>query len=180
MGKNRKVFENAYVTAHFKHAQCTLKQSLVTKTDDFLSVFVIQCGWSKTHIKDSVDGNLFMRFHVTENGGFRKRISVDRALVWTENIYKRFSNFSCVVWTGPKCCVLLPQQMAKLVIDYMAVHGTRFIRRCVPVKVVKSDDGRLNVHWKKLSSGKEQEDRFDTVLFAVGTFFPSICIDLYF
>ena len=29
----------------------------------------------------SVDEKLFIRFQETENGGFRKRISVDRALV---------------------------------------------------------------------------------------------------
>ena len=35
----------------------------------------------KRCINASVDEKLFIRFQETENGGFRKRISVDRALV---------------------------------------------------------------------------------------------------
>ena len=63
---------------------------------------------------------------------------------------------------------LLPQQMAKLVTDYMTVHGTRFVRNCVPVRLARSDEGKLLVHWKSLSSGEEEEEDFDTVMFAVG------------
>ena len=59
--------------------QC--RKNLGTKTDVFLSVLLVQCGRSKTLNKDNVDAKLFMRFHETENGGFRKRVIVVRALV---------------------------------------------------------------------------------------------------
>ena len=65
------VFENDYVTgirmSQIKH-----------KTDVFLSVFGGQV-WTVENA--SVDEKLFIRFQETENGGFRKRISVDRAII---------------------------------------------------------------------------------------------------
>ena len=56
------------------------RQSLMTKMDVFLSVFGGQVWMVKNA---SVDEKLFIRFQETENGGFRKRISVDRALICT-------------------------------------------------------------------------------------------------
>ena len=68
----------------FKHAQygeSKVEQSLVTKTDVFLSVFGGQVWTVENAAKNaSVDEKLFIRFQETENRGFRKRISVDRAL----------------------------------------------------------------------------------------------------
>ena len=48
--------------------------------------FLIRFRWCsvdgrKRYKNASVDEKLFIRFQETENGGFRKRISVDRALV---------------------------------------------------------------------------------------------------
>ena len=65
------VFENAYVTGQLK------KQN---------GCFLIRFRWSSVDGRKrcknaSVDDKLFIRFQETENGGFRKRISVDRALV---------------------------------------------------------------------------------------------------
>ena len=50
--------------------------------------FLIRFRWSSVDGRKrcknaSVDGKLFIRFQETENGGFRKRISVDRALINT-------------------------------------------------------------------------------------------------
>ena len=45
---------------------------------------VVKCGRSKMLQKNaSVDEKLFIRFQETENGGFRKRISADRACFYT-------------------------------------------------------------------------------------------------
>ncbi|XP_072839813.2 thioredoxin reductase 2, mitochondrial isoform X1 [Pogona vitticeps] len=60
------------------------------------------------------------------------------------------------------------QQMANLVTDYMETYGTRFLKKCSPMKVKKTDNGRLRVTWKYADSGKEKSDEFDTVMWAVG------------
>uniref|UniRef100_A0A8D2LTJ1 Thioredoxin reductase 2 n=1 Tax=Varanus komodoensis TaxID=61221 RepID=A0A8D2LTJ1_VARKO len=60
------------------------------------------------------------------------------------------------------------QQMATLVTDYMESYGTRFLKKCSPMKVKKAENDRLRVTWKYLDSGKEKTDEFDTVLWAVG------------
>ena len=58
--------------------------------------------------------------------------------------------------------------MAELVAAYMADHGTKFIRQCVPVSVEKDDEDQLHVTWKNLVTDEEDRGTFDTVLFAVG------------
>ena len=68
----------------FKHAQYgeskPVEQSLMTKTDVFLSDLGGQVWTVENAAKTLVwTKNLFIRFQETENGGFRKRISVDRA-----------------------------------------------------------------------------------------------------
>ncbi|XP_044131505.1 thioredoxin reductase 2, mitochondrial isoform X1 [Bufo gargarizans] len=60
------------------------------------------------------------------------------------------------------------QQMATLVTDYMESYGTRFLRKCVPSRVTKLENGKLQVTWKNTDSGQEELDTFDTVLWAVG------------
>ena len=67
------VFENDYVTG----------MSQLKKQN---GCFFIRFRWSSADGRKrcknaSVDEKLFIRFQETENGGFRKRISVDRALV---------------------------------------------------------------------------------------------------
>ncbi|MGH0183061.1 UNVERIFIED_CONTAM: hypothetical protein FKN15_027191 [Acipenser sinensis] len=59
-------------------------------------------------------------------------------------------------------------QIACLVTDYMGSYGTKFHWKCSPSKVEKLETGRLLVSWTDLDSGKEDQDTFDTVLWAVG------------
>ena len=68
------VFENDYVTG--------IGMSQLKKQN---GCFLIRFRWCsvdgrKRYKNASVDDKLFIRFQETENGGFRKRISVDRAL----------------------------------------------------------------------------------------------------
>lgn len=60
------------------------------------------------------------------------------------------------------------QQMSTLVTDYMASHGTRFLKGCVVLSVKRLPDNQLQVTWKDVASGKEDVDTFNTVLWAIG------------
>ncbi|XP_070256210.1 thioredoxin reductase 2, mitochondrial isoform X3 [Myotis yumanensis] len=60
------------------------------------------------------------------------------------------------------------QQMSALVTDYMASHGTRFLKGCIPLRVKRLPDNQLQVTWKNVSSGREDMDTFNTVLWAIG------------
>ncbi|KAG8597326.1 hypothetical protein GDO81_002249 [Engystomops pustulosus] len=60
------------------------------------------------------------------------------------------------------------EQMANLVTDYMESHGTRFLKKCVPLRVTKLENGKLQVTWENMDSGKEELDTFDTVMWAIG------------
>lgn len=60
------------------------------------------------------------------------------------------------------------QQMSSLVTDHMASHGTQFLRGYTPLRVRRLQDSQLQVTWKDLTSGKEDMDTFNTVLWAVG------------
>jgi glutaredoxin len=57
------------------------------------------------------------------------------------------------------------QQMAEKIVDYMANHGTKFIRPSVPESLEKVGD-QVKVTWKE--DGVQKSDVFDTVLLAVG------------
>ena len=77
-----KVFENDYVTS--------IGMSQLKKQN---GCFLIRFRWCsvdgrKRYKNASVDEKLFIRFQETENGGFRKRISVDRAL---RNVVLKFT-----------------------------------------------------------------------------------------
>lgn len=61
--------------------------------------------------------------------------------------------------------------MAQLVTDYMENHGTRFLKRCVPVRIDKEDSGLLHVTWKETETGESHQEIFETVLFAIGKCF---------
>lgn len=58
--------------------------------------------------------------------------------------------------------------MAQLATDYMESHGTRIIKKCVPVRIDKTDDGLLHVTWKDSVTGEASKEPFETVLFAIG------------
>lgn len=60
------------------------------------------------------------------------------------------------------------QQMAQLATDYMESHGTRIIKKCVPVQIDKADDELLHVTWKDSVTGESRKEPFETVLFAIG------------
>uniref|UniRef100_A0A8D1A204 thioredoxin-disulfide reductase (NADPH) n=2 Tax=Sus scrofa TaxID=9823 RepID=A0A8D1A204_PIG len=60
------------------------------------------------------------------------------------------------------------QQMASLVIEHMAVHGTRILKGCMPLRVEKLPDGQLQVTWVDLASDRKDMGTFDTVLWATG------------
>ena len=77
------VFENDYVTS--------IGMSQLKKQN---GCFLIRFRWCsvdgrKRYKNASVDEKLFIRFQETENGGFRKRISVDRALIFDFFRYAR-------------------------------------------------------------------------------------------
>lgn len=60
------------------------------------------------------------------------------------------------------------QQMAGLIADEMAERGVKFLHKCIPLSVEKQADNRLLVRWKKVTDNTEDQDVYDTVLFAVG------------
>ncbi|KAM9621664.1 thioredoxin reductase 2, mitochondrial isoform 2-T3 [Trichechus inunguis] len=60
------------------------------------------------------------------------------------------------------------QQMASLVTEHMASHGTQFLRGCTPLQVRRLPDGHLQVTWEDRASGRQDTGTFDTVLWAVG------------
>ncbi|KAF4011517.1 hypothetical protein G4228_004347 [Cervus hanglu yarkandensis] len=60
------------------------------------------------------------------------------------------------------------QQMASLVTEHMAGHGTRVLRGCAPERVEKLPDRQLRVTWVDLASDRKDVGTFDTVLWAIG------------
>lgn len=58
--------------------------------------------------------------------------------------------------------------MAGLVTDYMEAYGTKFAWKCAPKKVDKLPSGGFQVTWVNTSTKKEEQDTFDSVLWAVG------------
>lgn len=59
------------------------------------------------------------------------------------------------------------QQMAELVGGAMAEKGVKFIQKCVPDSVEKTEDGRFLVR-HTFTDGTQGSDTYDTVLFAIG------------
>ncbi|XP_046681644.1 thioredoxin reductase 1, mitochondrial isoform X2 [Homalodisca vitripennis] len=60
------------------------------------------------------------------------------------------------------------QQMATLLTQEMEDRGVKFLQRCIPLKVVKVESGKLQVHWKNTQDGTEHHGLYDTVLIATG------------
>uniref|UniRef100_A0A6Q2X9D3 thioredoxin-disulfide reductase (NADPH) n=1 Tax=Esox lucius TaxID=8010 RepID=A0A6Q2X9D3_ESOLU len=60
------------------------------------------------------------------------------------------------------------QQMAGLVTDYMEAYGTKFCWKSVPKRVAKLSCGKLQVTWTDRQTGQDQQDSFDSVLWAIG------------
>lgn len=59
------------------------------------------------------------------------------------------------------------QQMADLVAGAASEKGVKFIQKCVPSAVEKTEDGRLLVRYT-FADGQQGSDTYDTVLFAIG------------
>lgn len=78
------------------------------------------------------------------------------------------SGMPCRAETALGVVTLPMQQMAGLVTENMAAHGTKFLWRRVPRKVEKLPSGSLQVTWAEGGSSHEEQDTFDTVLWAVG------------
>ena len=57
----------------------------MTKTDVFIRFLWSRVDGGKRCENANVDANTFMRFQETENGGFRKRISMDGTLVYAKH-----------------------------------------------------------------------------------------------
>lgn len=49
----------------------------------------------------------------------------------------------------------------------MKSDGTKFLHECVPLAVKKDAKSGLIVKWQR-KNGRQSEDSFDTVLFAIG------------
>lgn len=63
--------------------------------------------------------------------------------------------------------------MADRIGNYMKQAGTNFIRNSVPVKLEKSEDGKITVTYTEQNADGisiEKQDQFDTVLFAIGRY----------
>lgn len=60
------------------------------------------------------------------------------------------------------------QQMAGLITDEMKDRGIKFLHKCIPLKVTKMPNGKLQVLWKNTQENTEASDEFDTVLMAIG------------
>lgn len=64
------------------------------------------------------------------------------------------------------------QECAWKIVDGMKDRGTKFLERCIPIKIEKLDQGEVGdeylVHYKNLDNGMIQTEKFNTVMFAVG------------
>lgn len=62
------------------------------------------------------------------------------------------------------------QQMSNKVADYMGKIGVKYIKNSVPVSITKGEDNWKTVKYTTTVDGntKESEDKFETVLFAIG------------
>lgn len=66
--------------------------------------------------------------------------------------------------------------MAALVTDNMEAYGTKFAWKCIPKSVVKLPSGVLQVTWRDGNTGKEHQDTYNCVLWAVG---ETVCCDVH-
>ncbi|XP_021374605.1 thioredoxin reductase 2, mitochondrial-like isoform X2 [Mizuhopecten yessoensis] len=77
--------------------------------------------------------------------------------------------FDTTVMVRSICLRAFDQQMASFVTDYMENNGTRFLRQCLPLGVVKNGEGKLEVSYQDGNGNKDLET-FDTVLMAIGRY----------
>jgi len=60
------------------------------------------------------------------------------------------------------------RQMADKVGEGLVAHGVKFIKTTIPEKIVKLENGKLEVHYKNRETGATGSAEFDTVLVAIG------------
>eukprot|EP00850_Spirogloea_muscicola_P020120 SM000207S06195 [mRNA] locus=s207:180141:183542:- [translate_table: standard] len=59
------------------------------------------------------------------------------------------------------------QEIAEHIVSYMQRRGTKTIRSSVPVRFERAEEGKIEVTYKKLETGEELTEVFDTVMLAV-------------
>uniref|UniRef100_A0A8D0Y1U9 Thioredoxin-disulfide reductase n=1 Tax=Sus scrofa TaxID=9823 RepID=A0A8D0Y1U9_PIG len=104
-----------------------------------------------------------------EQGGDQRNVQPHRPAHGCEARPSALASATTLPPPGPQglsFCAL--QQMASLVIEHMAVHGTRILKGCMPLRVEKLPDGQLQVTWVDLASDRKDMGTFDTVLWATG------------
>ncbi|XP_077283515.1 thioredoxin reductase 1 isoform X2 [Arctopsyche grandis] len=62
------------------------------------------------------------------------------------------------------------QEMAEKITNEMLDHGVNFQFKCIPKSIEKKANGKLLVTWINTESDTEQQDEFDTVLYATGRY----------
>jgi len=78
------------------------------------------------------------------------------------------------------------QQCSELIGQHMAGHGVRFVRPSTPLRIEKTEDGRLRVTWRiepaagapADAAGVEESDVFDTVFGATGRYADTAKLNL--
>ncbi|XP_033748831.1 thioredoxin reductase 2, mitochondrial-like [Pecten maximus] len=77
--------------------------------------------------------------------------------------------FDTTVMVRSICLRMFDQQLANLVTDYMENNGTRFLKQCIPLGVVKNGEGKLEVTYQD-GNGNQIQETFDTILMAIGRY----------
>jgi thioredoxin reductase (NADPH) len=60
------------------------------------------------------------------------------------------------------------QEVSEQIVKYMENHGTKFIRRAVPTKFEKTEEGKVKATLHNLDMGFDSDSDYDTVMLAVG------------
>ena len=85
-----------------------------------------------------------------ECGGFLNALGYDTTIMVRSTLLRNFD-----------------QGMANKVGDYMAKHGVKFLKKCIPLKFEKDED-KIKVDYKCDNNPNPQSQLFDTVLLAIG------------
>jgi pyruvate/2-oxoglutarate dehydrogenase complex dihydrolipoamide dehydrogenase (E3) component len=70
------------------------------------------------------------------------------------------------------------QNIADRIGKYMEDHGQRLMKKCIPTKFTKTENGRINVEYNNEELGQTLTEEFDTVLLAIGRFAETQSIGL--
>ncbi|NWV57617.1 TRXR2 reductase, partial [Daphoenositta chrysoptera] len=109
----------------------------------------------------------FILYVSLECAGFLTGIGLDTTVMMRSIPLRGFDQASHIS-KKKQICFTTQQQMASLVTEHMESYGTKFLKRCLPTKVEKLKSNRLQVTWKNADLNREENDSFDTVMWAVG------------